>query len=232
MFVFFDLDGTLNDQDHAERQAAIAWRRRHAATLPHADDAFALVWQSVAQKHIGRFLQGEISYEEQPRARLREILSLSQHDPRLSDEELDSLFVTYREEYARGWRPYPDVADCLARLAGRPLGLISNGDGVEQRRKLESLGLEDRFDPVIISGEVGLSKPDPRVFQKACRQAGREPADCVYIGDQLETDALACQRIGLVGVWINRAGQGPRRRDVIELRSLDELQDLLDRLDG
>jgi putative hydrolase of the HAD superfamily len=115
-----------------------------------------------------------------------------------------------------------------ARLHGTwRLGVITNGRSSEQRCKLDRIGLAGRFETIIISEECGHAKPDPAIFLSACRQAGVEPAQSWYIGDQYELDALAARRAGLIGVWLNRTGAHPGGEGILTLDSLRGLRGLL-----
>lgn len=71
-------------------------------------------------------------------------------------------------------------------------------------------------------GDIGIEKPDPRIFLEAARRAGRAPEECVYVGDRLETDALAAGRAGMTGVWLDRAGRERAPEGVAAIRGLGE----------
>ena len=89
---------------------------------------------------------------------------------------------------------------------------------LQQSQKLDYLQIRDRFSTIVISEAIGVSKPDPRIFLEACRLAQKQPEDCVYVGDRLDTDAQASCSVGMRGVWINRLGAGdsiPADVDVI-----------------
>jgi len=83
------------------------------------------------------------------------------------------------------------------------LEIISNGESYQQRKKLIVTGLIDRFSTITISEELGLSKPDPKIFIEACRAAKVNPSDCWHIGDDLTADAKGSLSAGLRGVWLN-----------------------------
>jgi putative hydrolase of the HAD superfamily len=84
--------------------------------------------------------------------------------------------------------------------------LITNGEPAFQGEKVRRVGLADRFEHVIASGEAGVAKPDPRIFHEACRRFGVPPDRAMYVGDRLRTDALGAAAAGLTGVWLDRAG--------------------------
>ena len=140
----------------------------------------------------------------------------------LTDDEADAVFGTYLHHYEQSWRPFPDVAACLDRLGGFPLGIISNGDRDQQHRKLESIGVRERFAHVLTSAEAGVAKPDAAIFHEACRRAGCAPRDSIYVGDRLETDAIG-EDAGLHGIWLDRSGSGRRAGEIASISSLDEL---------
>lgn len=79
----------------------------------------------------------------------------------------------------------PEIATLLARL--RPavrLGLLSNAGGGAHAR-LDEAGVSALFDDVVTSGDVGLAKPDPRIFLLAARRLGIEPARCLFVDDTM-----------------------------------------------
>ena len=204
MIVFFDLDGTLLDDDAAQRAGALALLQEHRAVFDLPDDAFVRQWKDLAATHWRRYEQGEVTFEEQRRARVLDAFGAA--GQALSVADADDLFGVYVRQYERNWGLFPDVRLCLDVLAGRPLGIISNGDPIQQRKKLERTGVLQRFATVIISGDLGVAKPDSAIFHEACRRVGRPTGECAYVGDRYLTDARASARAGLQGIWIDRAG--------------------------
>lgn len=88
------------------------------------------------------------------------------------------------------------------RVAGVPIGIVSNGFREVQYRKLRSAGLEGVFDPIVLSDDVGINKPDARFFAAACRAAGVAPGQCVIVGDNARTDIAGALDAGWAGaVW-------------------------------
>ena len=126
-------------------------------------------------------------------------------------------------------RPFPGALETLRclRERGVRLALVTNGSSAAQRRKIDRFGLAPLFDLVIIEGELGLGKPDERVYLHACEQLGVPPAEAWMVGDRLDWDVAAPQRLGILAIWVDNTGQGlppssPVRPDRI-IRSLSEL---------
>jgi putative hydrolase of the HAD superfamily len=107
-------------------------------------------------------------------------------------------------------RLFPEALDCLTALRRRgvPLALVTNGDATQQRDKIERHGLGGFFEAVLIEGEFGVGKPDESVYRHVLRALGAAPAEAWMVGDHLEWDVGAPQRLGLKGVWIDRGGLG------------------------
>ncbi len=201
--IFFDLDDTLLDHSGAQHRAALAWREVVGAdVVPHSEANFPNVWQSATLRHWKRFERGEISFAEQRRRRIREVLA----QPDLADDEADQYFAFYLPLYEAQWKLFPDVIPCLELLRGQELGVLTNGDAAQQQRKLERLGLLDYFTVRVSLDENGPRKPDPRAFALAAKQAGVWAMECLYVGDHIENDALAARAAGWRGVWLDRTG--------------------------
>ena len=216
--IFFDIDDTLLDNTEAERDAAAKFFMRHRETLNSPKDEFIDRWRTTTEHFIQRYISGELSFQDQRRERLRQIFG---ENISLSNTEADSMFEAYLGFYEGSWQLLPDVKACLDELDGYRLGIISNGNAVQQRQKLTALGIIEKFSPIVISEEVGVSKPDPGIFQFACRKAGVAPSDCWHIGDNLTADAQGSISAGLRGVWLNRNGS-ESIVDIPAIRSLDQ----------
>jgi putative hydrolase of the HAD superfamily len=220
--IFLDLDGTLLDHDAAERTAAVRFLRTYRGLFPNGSRVeFANRWQAIAEKHLTDYLAGRLTFTGQRRARMRELFGSA--GVSLTDDDADEVFGTYLRHYERSWRPFPDAAPCLDRLGGYRLGIISNGDRDQQYRKLESIGLRERFAYVLTSEEAGVAKPAAEIFHEACRRAGCAPEGSIYVGDRLETDAQGAQAAGLHGIWLDRSGSGRQAGEIASISSLDEL---------
>jgi putative hydrolase of the HAD superfamily len=216
--IFFDLDDTLLDFKTAERNAIKAFYRQFGGRLKRSEETFVEDWVEVGKMHFGRFLRGELSFDQQKIERMMDLLAGT--DIGINRDNALAYFGIYLQQFEENWVLFEDVLPCLDALRGRPLGIITNGDPVQQRRKLEHLRIADYFQVVVVSGEVGVSKPDPGIFLEACRVAGRKPQECIMIGDSLETDILACEKVGMKGVWLNRRNDDRHARTI---RSLTEI---------
>jgi putative hydrolase of the HAD superfamily len=88
----------------------------------------------------------------------------------------------------------------------RAVGLVTNGPAEVQRAKISLLGLESEIDFAVISGEVGVEKPDPAIFEIALERGGASAAEAIYIGDSPEYDIEGARNAGIPYVWMNRTG--------------------------
>lgn len=86
-----------------------------------------------------------------------------------------------------------------------PVFLLTNGPSKDQREKIECLDLGKYFndDNIFISDEMGLSKPDPQIFQAIQQQIGIEPEHIVYIGDNLKNDIQGCRAVKWQAIYLN-----------------------------
>lgn len=118
-------------------------------------------------------------------------------------------------------RAYPEAPAALATLASRGyrMGVISNADG-RVRRLLEQAGLSTYFELVLDSAEVGLEKPDRRIFLAAAERLGLPPASCAYVGDIYEIDFVGARSAGLEAVLI---GPGAAPEGTARVSGLEEL---------
>lgn len=122
------------------------------------------------------------------------------------------------------WRAYDDVVPAFERLHARGLriGLISNWDR-RLAKLFDGLGLSRSIDTIVSSAEVGLHKPDPRIFELALERLRVPAARAVHVGDHYYADIVGAGAVGMTPVLIDRHG-GLDRGDAPCIRSLDELE--------
>ena len=208
--VLFDLDDTLFAHSSAVASGIAAYRAAHGGALAAADDAVELArWYELEERHYHRYLAGEIDYREQRRHRARGFVEPFGVDLS-NDADADDWFGRYIVEYERAWQLYDDALPTLDALAaaipGVRFGIVTNAELPFQQAKLDATGLASRVELTVASGDVGVAKPHPGIFEYACERFGVTPGDAVYVGDRLDTDAIGAASAGLTGVWLDRKG--------------------------
>lgn len=223
--VLFDLDRTLVDHDSAVTGALAAFRGMHLPEMPIA--VLLETWETAATFHFSRYVDGQISFQEQRRLRIRDVLGL----PDLPDVEADAIFDSYLDAYEPLCAPFPDAQPCLSELEGLAMGIVSNGETRQQWGKLRRSGLVRHFGTVIISEEAGLRKPDPRVFKLAASNLQVAPWECAFVGDNPEADYYGSQAAGMFPILIDRSGKGAGL-DIRAVASLSEVPALVGRFES
>jgi HAD superfamily hydrolase (TIGR01549 family) len=111
-------------------------------------------------------------------------------------------------QYATGLRrqrAYPDTLDTLAGLHQTyRLGLLTNSFSLSLTHLRDKFHLDQYFDLILPSYEVGAIKPDPLIYKEALRRFGVTPAEAVMVGDSLEDDILPARRYGLRAILLDR----------------------------
>jgi putative hydrolase of the HAD superfamily len=130
------------------------------------------------------------------------------------------LYQRFSEPAA--WHIFEDVTPTLETLKARGvrLGVISNWDE-RLRPLLRDLQLADYFDVVVVSCEVGASKPGPGIFAAALQKLAVPPHTILHVGDSLEMDVQGAQAVGLDALWLRR-GAPPGQGSVASLREVAE----------
>ncbi|MCP1482027.1 HAD family hydrolase [Pseudomonas chlororaphis] len=122
---------------------------------------------------------------------------------------------------------FPEVLPTLEALANHfALGVVTNGNADVRR-----LGLADYFKFALCAEDIGIAKPDARLFHEALQRGDATPDTAVHIGDHPGDDIAGAQQAGLRAIWFNPAGKAweADRLPDAEIRSLTELPKLLAR---
>lgn len=117
------------------------------------------------------------------------------------EETLEMIHDLFRRHYKSTL--YPCTEDVLGKLAERyEIGLISNTMSNQPRLILEQTGLIRHFKVVICSRDLGIRKPNPRIFAYVLEKLGVGPEEVVHVGDGIETDMEGALDAGIRPIWI------------------------------
>lgn len=107
--------------------------------------------------------------------------------------------------------------------------VVTNGTTQRQKAKISNTNMNDLFDIIIISDEVGFSKPDERIFELALNKLKVLPEDAVFVGDDLQKDISGCQNVNIKGIWFNplMIKNNTDVKPYAEINSLDKLLNYL-----
>jgi putative hydrolase of the HAD superfamily len=178
----FDLDGTLVDRTGAFAAAI--------ATLSH-DHAY--------DTEIEHWLLTELAdrADRSDFDRLRATFPIN--------ESADHLWRVYVDRMAAAVTCRPDVLASLKRLkgAGWSIGVATNGASDIQRAKIRATGLADLIDGIAASGDIGVRKPDARLYELAAARCGTQLTSGDWMtGDNPETDIAGGAAAGLRTIWV------------------------------
>jgi putative hydrolase of the HAD superfamily len=187
--MMLDLDNTLIDRDAAFRSAAADFLALHQ--LPDGD----LDWLLAADAS---------GYT--PRETLVEAI-VARHGPGVTAEAARALTNMGAADRVV-LDPTTAAALAEAREAGWRLAIVTNGPGPQQLTKIRNAGLDQLVDGWVTSGEIGLQKPDPRMFAAAAAHVDAELDGAWMIGDSPKHDIAGAGALGLGTVWIG-TGEWP-----------------------
>lgn len=142
-----------------------------------------------------------------------------------------SLALSFQEERRSRHQLFPEVHAVLGSLQQHyTLGVVTNGAPDLQREKYFGADLAGYFETFIASGDLGIGKPDRRIFSTAMLRLGAWAEETVMVGDSLSRDMLGAQNAGLRGIWIDRLGEASTEQQIMPdacLESLSQLDALL-----
>lgn len=228
--IFFDLDGTLLDW---ESGVDASWQSALAAHCPGAGIDPAALFGAIDLKRRwfwadpDRALAGRLDIVWASRFVTREAMAhIGAGLPALADTIADD----YRARRDAGLKLFPQAIETLETVRSRGLrtALITNGGAKMQRDKVVRFEMERWIDCFVIEGELGVGKPDERVFRHALASCGAHPDEAWMVGDNLEADIATPHRLGLHTVWVNATAGGlPAEAPVTPHRTIRHIGELL-----
>ncbi|MFC1900434.1 HAD family hydrolase [Chloroflexota bacterium] len=225
--VLFDVDDTLFDRNTAQKMTLDIIIER----LPHVFDIFD------TERVMNAFMESDRAVTEAyeagaPFEGLREARSgifLKLLD--INEDVADTITEIYVRDYPKVNASVPGAIELVKELSGRfQIGVVSNGLPDVQYQKLESMGISSFVSCVVLSEELGIRKPDPRIFHHAAGLLQRQPSDCLYVGDSYTSDVIGAKAAGMVSCWFNKNNSSYEEKDPepdFEISNLEELTGIL-----
>ena len=209
--ILLDLDDTIVDDS---RIITSCWRDAcfaHASSLGGIDPGVvfeeiervrAWYWADAERHRIGRLRLADSR---------RDVVRMALENLGFGRPDVaDAIAGHYQAAREEGLAPIEGAVETVhwLRARGCLLALLTNGDGVAQRLKIDRFQLGPLFDHILIEGELGFGKPDRRVYELALAKLEVTPEDAWMVGDNLEWDVTAPQSLGIPGIWIDHRGRG------------------------
>jgi len=229
--IFFDLDNTLfRTREHAEeaRRTALQAMVEHGLRIPAKQfhRACSILEESVEEyTYYERFLFGYF-------------LTRCEHEFKLKLSNIRKAILA-----AAGFLQYDSIMDAKMSLPycrtvlqdlssmGYRLGLITNGEGIYQAYKIIRLNLDHIISPdlIFISNEIGVRKPNPRIFNLVCEELNILPKNCCYVGDSYQNDIVPAHKAGFFTIHCcYEKGAIKRYGQIKPDRVIHDINDLLD----
>ena len=215
--IIFDLDNTLN------HRAATIRRYANVFLIDFRQKIFPEVALPELTKKIECCDAGGYAGRT---ARCKSLLALEIWQARPTQEELLDHWLGWVPNNPTPMKGLVPTLNSLKEM-DLHLGIITNGSSVSQRRKITALGIEDHFNKITISGEIGIAKPNLSIFQETLKAMAVKAEDAIFVGDHPQNDILAAQEIGMTPVWISGFHPWPestgKPKNIID--NLSNLQD-------
>ncbi len=223
--IFFDLDNTLYDHSSSAAEAMrIMYERYRIADFGVSLADFAEQYGIITARLWLDLAPGRIDINRLRTQRFEELFRYFGING-ISEQQFGEEYIgTYIDQHY----PMDGVDDFLKSLSDKyPLGLLTNAFPDTQRMKLERLNWDGYFRWTLIAGEIGMFKPDPKLFAYIAELANADPGEMMYVGDSVKEDIEPAQKAGMITVWVRRPGVAEPECDYIVDKAV-EVWDLVE----
>lgn len=196
-WIFFDLDNTLWDFDANANEALKVLFHRHELALHTGFQVaqFIQLYQDVNKAYWKKYERGEINKEELRTARFTDTFAQMGLPPAMYPQQ---VWQEYLDICPQMTLLIPNALQVLHYLQGKVnIGILTNGFEQTQQTKLKTCGFDRYVAYVQTSEAVGMAKPNRAFFETALSRNGIHPTDCLYIGDNQDTDVLGGMNAGI-----------------------------------
>jgi len=221
--VFFDLDRTLWDfEKNSEVALRILFEEFQLGESIPSFKKFHGEYKRVNARFWKAYGEGKISQAELRAGRFRDTLAFFGVNNKTMGADMNAKYIAISPYQTH---LFPSTKEVLLDLKEKNyrLHIITNGFKEVQHTKLEQSGLDEFFESVLCSEEVGKSKPHPSVFYEAMSRAQAKANQSVMIGDDFNADIIGAENVGIPGVLFDPNRKYIKNRTVNRIENLTEI---------
>ena len=190
--VFFDFDDTLQSRKGAYRLYCEDFLTKYFPGISKQEREKKL---DEMEEHVdGGYKDREVYFPE-----MIALWHWENHPP------LEELYDSFNNDFGKHVVLLDGAVDVLKKLKekGYILGAVTNGVSSLQNTKLDTAGIRHLFDVVVVSGDIGIYKPDRRIFDEAARRVGIENEKVLFVGDHPVNDIKGALGAGMQAIRMN-----------------------------
>lgn len=224
-FVYFDLDDTLLNHKKAEQNGLSELHQESIFFENIEVDELKATYHHINKKLWERYGRGEID---------RHILHRKRFEDTMQELHLDSTKFAeagdlYMSFYRKHWEWIEGAEQAFERIRNEfPVGLITNGFAETQWLKIKQFNFEELVSQIVISEEVGVMKPHPKIFDYSTELVDADRSEILYVGDSLTSDVIGAKKAGWKVAWFTASptSEGKELADLV-FDDFDELVDFI-----
>jgi len=209
-FIYFDLDDTLLDHKSAEVAALKDVYRYFPFFESTTHGRLSDVYHDVNRQQWSLYSKGKVSREQLQENRFRQ--TLEQLD--LDGSRHNEVGRYYMQCYRDHWQWIDGARQAYRHVLNNyPVGILTNGFAETQQLKFEQFDLHKSAEHTVVSEEVGVLKPDPKVFEHATQLAGVNREEILYVGDSFSSDVMGGSRYGWNIAWFTSSSDAEKHKN-------------------
>lgn len=217
--IIFDFDGTISNRKENAYGVFNEYLRQFFK------DFNEIEYEAMLQDLMTYDCNGTIS------VKLRLIPFINKYGKYLPEDFEEKFIPFYYDHMYRFSVLKDETRSVLEKLKGKyKLAILSNGDSTSQHSKITQVNIEEFFDEVVVTGDIGVHKPNKEAFEYVLNKLNVKNDECLMIGDVFSSDILGAINTNITPVWIALDDEIPAYHyDGYRIRHLDEIFEILEK---
>ena len=214
--VIFDFDGTLSNR---QANAYYLFKDYFRPFFKDMDDN---EYEAVLQDLLTDDCNGTIN------TKFRIAPFIAKYGKYFTEADFDEFNKFYYDYMWKYTVLKPETIDVLEALKGDyKLAILSNGVSKSQHDKISNCKIDQYFDEIVVSGDIGINKPNKEIFDIMAERLNFKPEECVFVGDVFASDIIGAIRANMVPVWIVGDPERPSSYTGLRISNLSQLPEVI-----
>jgi len=217
--VIFDFDGTLSN--------------RQANAYYLFKDYFKPFFKDLDETEYEAVLQDLLTWDSNgtTAVKFRMAPFIKKYENYFKEDDFEAFNQFYYDYMWKYAVLKPETIDVLKALKGKyKLAILSNGQSKSQHDKISHCDMDDYFEEIVVSGDIGINKPKKEIFEIMAEKLGVKCEECVFVGDVFSSDIIGAIKANMVPVWIVGDPERPSSYKGIRIANISELVKIVESL--